>query len=163
MQSAPALQHSLRPALSFDEPVRSVLQQKGRAVWSVTSDATVFRAIELMSEKQIGCLVVLSAGYLAGIVSERDYARKVILKGRNSHDTKVREIMSTPALYVTPDQTIEESMRVMTTRRVRHLPVLERDDVVGVLSIGDLVNWIVTSQQQTIRHLQNYIAGQYPA
>jgi CBS domain-containing protein len=159
MPSAPEVQQTV---LRFDEPVRSLLRLKGRAVWSVAPEATVFHAIQLMSEKQVGCLVVLSGGYLAGIISERDYARKVILKGRSSNDTLVREIMSTPALYVTPDQTIDEAMRVMTQRRVRHLPVLEGDTVIGVLSIGDLVNWIVTSQQQTIRNLQSYIAGQYP-
>ena len=159
MQSAAVLHET---ALRFDEPVRSLLKPKGHVVWSTSPNATVFSAIQLMAEKKIGCLVVMSGGYLAGIVSERDYARKVILMGRNSNDTKVREIMSTPALYVTPDLTIDEAMRIMTTRRVRHLPVLEGDTVVGVLSIGDLVNWIVTSQQQTIRHLQSYIAGQYP-
>jgi len=159
MQSAPAPHET---ALRFDEPVRSLLRLKGRTVWSIAPDATVFNAIQLMSEKQIGCLVVLSGGYLAGVISERDYARKVILKGRSSNETRVRDIMSTPALYVTPDQTIDEAMRVMTTRRIRHLPVLEGDTVIGVLSIGDLVNWIVTSQQQTIRHLHSYIAGQYP-
>jgi CBS domain-containing protein len=159
MNSAPVLHETV---LRFDEPVRSLLRLKGRTVWSIATDATVFSALQLMSEKQIGCLVVLSGGYLAGIVSERDYARKVILKGRSSTDTRVREIMTSPAQYVTPDQTIDEAMRVMTQRRVRHLPVLEGDTVIGVLSIGDLVNWIVTSQQQTIRNLHSYIAGQYP-
>lgn len=157
MHSAPALHETV---LRFDEPVRSLLRLKGRTVWSIATDATVFSAIQLMSEKQVGCLVVLSGGYLAGIVSERDYARKVILKGRSSNDTRVREIMTTPAQYVTPDQTIDEAMRVMTQRRVRHLPVLENDTVIGVLSIGDLVNWIVSSQQQSLRHLQSHIAGQ---
>ena len=160
MQSAPALQEY---AIRFDEPVRSLLRNKGRAVWSIGPEATVFQAIELMSEKQIGCLVVLIGGQLAGIVSERDYARKVILMGRNSQQTHVREIMTTPALFVTPEKTVAESMRIMTNRRVRHLPVLEGDNVVGMLSIGDLVNWVITSQQQTIKHLHNYIAGNYPA
>jgi CBS domain-containing protein len=159
MQSAPAVHETV---LRFDEPVRSLLRLKGRTVWSIAPDATVFSALQLMAEKQIGCLVVLSGGYLAGTISERDYSRKVILQGRNSADTRVREIMSTPALYVTPDQTIDQAMRVMTQRRVRHLPVMEGDSVIGVLSIGDLVNWIVSSQQQTIRNLHSYIAGQYP-
>jgi CBS domain-containing protein len=123
----------------------------------------VYRAIELMSERQIGCLVVLIGGQLAGIMSERDYARKVILMGRNSQQTKVREIMTTPALFVTPEKTVAESMRIMTDRRVRHLPVLEGDHVTGMLSIGDLVNWVIASQQQTIKHLHNYIEGKYPA
>jgi CBS domain-containing protein len=160
MQSAPALQES---ASRFDEPVRSLLRTKGRVVWSIGPEDTVFRAIELMSEKQIGCLVVLIGGQLAGIVSERDYARKVILMGRSSQQTRVREIMSTPALFVTPEKTVADAMRLMTNRRVRHLPVLEGDNVVGMLSIGDLVNWVVASQQQTIKHLHNYIAGNYPA
>ncbi|MCU1339164.1 MAG: hrp [Bryobacterales bacterium] len=161
MQSAPALQES---NIRFDEPVRSLLRNKGRnQVWHITPEETVYRAIEIMSERQIGCLVVLSAGQLAGIVSERDYARKVILKGRSSQQTPVREIMSTPALFVTPEQTVADAMRIMTTRRVRHLPVLEGDNVVGMLSIGDLVNWVMTAQQQTINHLHNYIAGKYPA
>jgi CBS domain-containing protein len=160
MQSAPALHEY---ATRFDEPVRSLLQTKGRVVWSIGPEETVFHAIALMSEKQIGCLVVLTGGQLAGIVSERDYARKVILKGRSSHETRVREIMTTPALFVTPEKTVADALRIMTGRRVRHLPVLEGDHVVGMLSIGDLVNWIMTSQQQTIKHLHNYIAGNYPA
>ena len=160
MQSAPALQEN---AIRFDEPVRSLLRPKGRVIWSIGPDDTVFRAIELMSEKQIGCLVVLTGGQLAGIVSERDYARKVILKGRSSQDTRVREIMTSPALFVTPEKTVADAMRIMTGRRVRHLPVLEGDAVVGMLSIGDLVNWVMNSQQQTIKHLHNYIAGNYPA
>lgn len=161
MQSAPALQEH---AIRFDEPVRSLLKSKGRnQVWSVTPDETVYRAIEIMSERQIGCLVVVIGGQLAGIVSERDYARKVILKGRSSQQMQVREIMTSPALFVTPEKTVVDAMRIMTNRRVRHLPVLEGDNVVGMLSIGDLVNWVVESQQQTIKHLHNYIAGNYPA
>ena len=160
MQSAPALQEN---AIRFDEPVRSLLRTKGRVIWSIGPEETVFRAIELMSEKQIGCLVVLVGGQLAGIVSERDYARKVILRGRSSQETRVREIMTTPALFVTPEKTVADAMRIMTNRRVRHLPVLEGDNVVGMLSIGDLVNWVITAQQQTIKHLHNYIAGNYPA
>jgi CBS domain-containing protein len=161
MQPAPVLQEH---AIRFDEPVRSLLRAKGRnQVWSVTPDETVYRAIEIMSERQIGCLVVLIGGQLAGIVSERDYARKVILKGRSSQETRVRDIMSTPALFVTPEKTVADAMRIMTNRRVRHLPVLEGDNLAGMLSIGDLVNWVMASQQQTIKHLHNYIAGNYPA
>jgi CBS domain-containing protein len=160
MQSAPALHEY---ATRFDEPVRSLLRAKSRAIWSIGPEDTVYQAIEIMSERQIGCLAVLTGGQLAGIVSERDYARKVILKGRSSHQTRVREIMTTPALFVTPEKTVAEAMRIMTSRRVRHLPVLEGDNVVGMLSIGDLVNWVITSQQQTIKHLHNYIAGNYPA
>jgi|SRR5689334_11596275 len=160
MQSAPAVHEY---AVRFDEPVRSLLRTKGRNIWSIGPDETVYRAIEIMSEKQIGCLVVLTGGQLSGIVSERDYARKVILMGRSSQQTRVREIMTSPVLFATPEKTVAESMRLMTNRRVRHLPVLEGDNVIGMLSIGDLVNWVITSQQQTIRHLHNYIAGNYPA
>src|SRR5438105_9063997 len=159
MQLATALQET---GLRFSKPVRSLLDKKGRAVWSITPQETVYRAVQLMSERQVGALIVLSGGQLAGIVSERDYARKVILKGRNSQFTSVSDIMTTPALYVTPEQSLEECMRVMTTRRIRHLPVVERDAVVGVLSIGDIVEWMVASQQQTIKHLHNYITGSYP-
>jgi len=160
MQSAPALQEH---AIRFDEPVRSLLRTKGRVIWSIGPEESVLDAITLMSEKQIGCLVVLIGGQLAGIVSERDYARKVILKGRSSQEIRVREIMTSPALFVTPEKTVADAMRIMTNRRVRHLPVLEGDKVVGMLSIGDLVNWVITAQQQTIKHLHNYIAGNYPA
>jgi CBS domain-containing protein len=159
MQLATAMQES---ELRFSEPVRVLLDKKGRAVWSISPQETVYRAVQMMSERQVGALIVLSAGHLAGIVSERDYARKVILKGRNSQFTSVGDIMTTPVLYVTPEQTLDECMRLMTTRRIRHLPVVEREAVVGVLSIGDVVNWIVSSQQQTIKHLNNYINGSYP-
>lgn len=154
---------SAESKIRLDEPVKSLLRQKPRAVWSISPEASVYEAIEQMSDKHIGALIVLSAGRLAGIVSERDYARNVILKGKQSRETKVREIMSTPVLYVTPEQTIDECMRLMTSRRVRHLPVLEAETVVGMLSMGDLVNWIITAQEQTIRHLHSYIAGSYPA
>ena len=149
-------------SIRFEEPVRSLLRNKSRTVWSIGPDATVYQAIETMSEKQVGALVVLSAGRLLGIVSERDYARKVILKGKSSQQTPVRDIMSVPVLYVTPEKTIDACMRLITGRRVRHLPVLEGDNVVGMISIGDLVNWIITSHEQTIHHLQNYISGAYP-
>jgi CBS domain-containing protein len=160
MQSASV---SARSEIEFEEPVRSLLRQKGSGVWSVSPDATVFEAIEQMSEKHIGALAVLMSGKLAGIVTERDYARKVILKGRHSRETKVREIMSTPVLFVTPEHTIDDCMRLMTTRRIRHLPVLEGESVVGMLSIGDLVSWIISSYEHTIHHLQSYINGSYPA
>jgi len=151
------------PALRLDEPVRSLLRQKISAIWSITPDATVYQAIELMSDKRIGCLLVMVGGRLAGIVSERDYARKVILMGRSSQHTQVREIMSKPVMFVTPDQTLDEAMRLMTTRRIRHLPVMEGEDVIGLVSIGDLVNWMINSQQHTIRNLKSYITGDYPA
>ncbi len=159
MQPAPA---SVERRIHLNEPLTSVLRVKGHAVWSISPEATVYEAIEQMAERQIGALVVLIGGKLAGIVSERDYARKVILKGKSSHETRVREIMTTPALSVTPHHSVDECMRLMTSRRVRHLPVLEGDKVIAMVSIGDLVNWIITSHEETIHHLQNYIMGSYP-
>jgi CBS domain-containing protein len=150
------------PAFDLHEPVRSLLAQKGNQLWSISPVATVYEAIESMSEKHVGALLVLSGGRLTGIITERDYARKVILKGRQSRETLVLEIMSAPVLFVTPQQAIGDCMHLMTSRRIRYLPVMEGDRVVGILSIGDLVNWIIAAQEQTIRHLHNYIAGTYP-
>ncbi len=149
-------------AIRFDEPVRAVLRRKGYAVWSIPRDASVYEAIELMSEAKIGALVVFGGGQVVGIVSERDYARKVILQGRDSRSTLVEEIMSTPVWSVRETDTIDECMRLMTSRRVRHLPVLDGATAVAVVSIGDLVNWVVGSQAQTIDYLQRYIDGAYP-
>jgi len=149
-------------AIDLSETVRSILAQKSHALWSISPETSVYDAIGIMSEKHIGALVVLSVGRLVGIITERDYARKVILKGRQSRETRVREIMSAPVLFVTPEQTIGKCMHVMTSRQIRHLPVLEADLVIGIVSIGDLVNWIITAQDDTIRHLHNYITGSYP-
>ena len=149
--------------IRFDEPTTLLLSQKGRAVWSISPEATVYEAIERMSELNIGALVVITAEKLVGIISERDYARKVILKGRQSREIRVHEIMSMPVFYVAPETTIDESMRVMASRLVRHLPVLEDDRVVGMISMGDLVKWIISSHEQTIHQLENYIGGTYPA
>jgi len=150
------------PGSGAVRPSGDASRSGGSPVWSIAPDATVYHAIEMMSEHQVGALIVLSGDALAGIISERDYARKGILRGRNSHYTLVREIMTTPVLYVTPERSVDECMHLMTSRRIRHLPVLEGDSVVGMLSIGDLVNWIVQSQDQTIQHLRSYIAGSYP-
>jgi CBS domain-containing protein len=153
---------TLERGIDLQEPVRYLLRQKTRALWFTSPEATVYEAIEQMSQRHVGALAVLSAGKLAGIITERDYARKVILQGRHSKETQVRDIMTTPVLFVTPETAVGESMRLMTTRRIRHLPVMEGDNVTGMLSIGDLVNWLVTSQDQTIRHLTGYITGKYP-
>ncbi|PSH04129.1 MAG: histidine kinase [Acidobacteria bacterium] len=141
------------------ESVRSILKQKGGVVHSISPSDTVYEAIAMMAEKQVGALVVIFEGEIAGIVSERDYARKVILKGRSSKETTVSEIMSSPVIFVSPEHTVGECMKIMTEHRFRHLPVLEQDRIVGVISIRDLVNWILSEQTETIRHLEAYITG----
>lgn len=141
--------------------ISEVLQHKGTQVWSVSSKATVFEAIQLMAEKDIGALLVMEAGKLVGVVSERDYTRNVILKGKSSKQTAVEEIISEDFIHVTSGHTIEECMRLMTTHRIRHLPVLDDGQIVGIVSIGDLVNWIISAQSHTIHQLQTYITG-YP-
>ena len=140
----------------------SVLRFKGRQVWSIAPTATVYEAIAQMSERSVGALLVLSERRLAGIISERDYARKVILKDRSSKETEVREIMTDRVITASPGDTVEECMRLMTEHRIRHLPVLDGDKVVGIVSIGDLVNWTITAHEETIGHLQGYIEGRYP-
>ena len=143
--------------------VRSILKRKGCQVWSVVPIATVLEAIALMDDKQIGALMVVSGEELVGVISERDYARKVILKGRSSSETLVREIMTSPVFTATPENSIDECLRIMTVHRIRHLPVVEERRIVGVVSIGDLVNAIISAQADTVRHLSNYIEGKYPA
>ena len=144
------------------DTIDSVLKLKGRQFWSVPPTATVYEAIERMSEKSVGALLVMSENKLLGILSERDYARKVILKDRSSRHTLVQEIMTSPVLTVTSRHNVEECMRLMTENRIRHLPVVDSEQVTGIISIGDLVNWIITAHEETISHLQSYIAGNYP-
>ena len=145
------------------DPVRSILNTKGGSVFSLAPGDTVFEAIAMMAEKGVGALLVLSEAKLVGIISERDYARKVVLAGRSSKETRVEEIMTSPVITVTPEATIAQCMQVVTSRRIRHLPVCEHDRVVGVVSIGDLVNAVISAQADTIRHLSDYITGKYPA
>jgi len=145
------------------EKIVSILNNKNNQIWSIGPDETVYDAIALMADKRIGALLVVSEGKLIGIITERDYARKVILHGRSSRDTPVREIMTSSLITVTPDHTVDECMRLVTEHRIRHLPVLDNDRLVGLISIGDLVNSIIEAQAQTINHLHSYITGGYPS
>jgi CBS domain-containing protein len=148
--------------MQIDVEVGALLQSKGTQVYSVTPETKVFDAIQMMAEKNVGALVVLADDRVVGIFSERDYTRKVVLHGKSSKDTEVRELLSTPVISAGPGSSVEECMRLMTTYRVRHLPILEGEKLVGVISIGDLVNWTISAQSTAIHQLQNYIAGQYP-
>jgi CBS domain-containing protein len=148
--------------MKVHDRISAILRRKGSDIWSIPSDASVFSAIETMADRHIGALLVIDNGHLVGIVSERDYARKVILMGRSSKDTFVREIMTRDPITVCFDCCVDDAMRSMTANRIRHLPVVDGDKVVGVLSIGDIINYIIMSQDQAIENLEHYITGQYP-
>jgi CBS domain-containing protein len=139
--------------------IGSLIGKKGTQVWSLAPTASVYDAVAMMADKGVGALPVVDGAQLVGIVSERDYARKVILKGKSSKDTPVTEIMTSPVVSVTPSHTVEECMHLVTEKRIRHLPVLEGGRIVGMVSIGDLVNWTITAQQETIYHLESFIGG----
>lgn len=142
--------------------VKQILNEKGHDVWAVPPDATIYEALELMAEKNIGAVLVMDGDTLVGIFSERDYARKVILQGKSSRETLVRDGMTEEVICVRPDQSVEGCMSLMTDKRIRHLPVLEGESVVGVISIGDVVKSVISQQANTIEHLESYITTGHP-
>jgi CBS domain-containing protein len=143
--------------------VSRILERKDSSVWSIAPEAMVYDAIKLMAQRNVGALLVLENNRLIGIISERDYTRKVILQGKSSKETPVGEIMTKELVTAEPNGNIAECMRLMTERRVRHLPVLEGSKIVGVVSIGDLLKWVISAQDAAIDHLEKYITGSYPA
>lgn len=142
--------------------VRDILTTKNPEVWTSTPDQTVYEAVRLMGEKNIGALVVVEGQEVIGVLSERDYSRKVVLQNRTSRDTRVGDIITRPAVVVASSETIEKCMEMMTSARIRHLPVVDDGALVGMISIGDLVNWVMHSQRHTIQQLHGYISGDYP-
>ena len=140
-------------------PISALLHQKGPVMWSIPPDATVYEAVKLMADKNVGSLLVLSDGKLVGLFTERDYARKIVLQGKSSKETRVREIFTGVVITVKPQDSVEDCMKLMTENRVRHLPVVEKENVVGIVSIGDLVNWTISAQDAQIAQMEQYIAG----
>jgi len=147
----------------MSQTIEKILRNKSAAIWYIAPEATVYDALAVMAEKEVGALLVMTNNRLVGIISERDYARKIILQGRSSKDTTVQEIMTGAMYTVSPGDTVDECMRIMTHHRIRHLPVMENTSLVGVISIGDLVNAIISEQAQTIDQLHMYIGANYPA
>lgn len=141
--------------------ISAILRQKNAEIFSISPDATVFEAVEMMANKNVGALLVIENDKLVGLISERDYTRKVMLRGKRSRDTKVSEIMSSNLTVIPPNEPVEQCLRLMTEKRFRHLPVIDGDKVVGVISIGDLVKWVISCQSATIAHLESYISGGY--
>jgi CBS domain-containing protein len=141
--------------------VKDVLNQKGRGVYSIPPDASVYEALQVMADKNIASLIVLDDGKLVGIMSERIYAREIILKGRTSFGTLIREVMSTRVLYAQPDQSVQECMAVMAANDLRHLPVLQNDELVGIVSIGDMVKSVIGDQKFSIEQYEHYIHGEH--
>jgi len=140
--------------------VKNLLNTKGDEVWSVSPESSVFDALNLLAKKDIGALIVMEGKKIKGMFSERDYARKIILKGKSSKETRVKDIMSEKVLYVTPERTIEECMALMTTEHIRHLPVIEEGKLIGVISIGDVVKAIISDQKFVIEQMEKYITGE---
>jgi CBS domain-containing protein len=141
------------------KPITHLLAEKGNGFWSVAPNATVFQALEMMAAKNVGALLVMEGERLAGIFSERDYARKVVLEGRSSKDTLVKDIMSAKVVCVTPKQSVEDCMALMTDKRIRHLPVIDGEEVLGIISVGDVVKAVISEQTFTISQLEHYITG----
>jgi signal-transduction protein with cAMP-binding, CBS, and nucleotidyltransferase domain len=152
-----------RAPMESTDPISAVLHHKSTELWNTTPDATVFEAIELMAEKDVGALLVMEGDELAGLISEREYTREVILKDKSSRSTPVREIMIAKPVTIDPSDTVEQAMQLMTDRHFRYLPVLSEGKVIGIVSIGDLVKWIISAQGALIGQLQGYIKGSYPA
>jgi CBS domain-containing protein len=141
--------------------IKELLKKKSGDIWSISPQASVYQALELMAQKEVGALLVIENDKLVGIFSERDYARKIILKGKASKETAVSELMTTSVYYVTPDNTLEEAMALMTSKHIRHLPIMNQGKLSGVVTLGDVVKKIISEQKLTIDELENYVTGGY--